>query len=121
MKSREDVSESGIEMLDLHGIEDENKRAKAIKRRLEDDRKKALRVKEAEDKADKKEQEKLQKSQEKSTKKGKRKMDPPSEPEGEPEEIHPVAVTPTNESSSHAPAYIKVLFWNFRVRGGPEI
>ena len=33
-KSREDVSESGIEMLDLHGIEDENEMAKAIKKTL---------------------------------------------------------------------------------------
>ena len=38
-----------------------------MKRRIEEDRKKALRVKEAEERADKKEREKLQKSLEKST------------------------------------------------------
>jgi hypothetical protein len=41
--SREDVRESGIEMLDLQGIEDDNERAKAMKRRIEEDQKKALR------------------------------------------------------------------------------
>jgi hypothetical protein len=66
-KLREDVGESGIEMLDLQGILDENERAKAMKRRIEEDRKKALRVKEAEEKADQKEREKNQKSLEKST------------------------------------------------------
>ena len=53
-KSREDVSEYGIEMLDLHGIENVNEKTKAKERRLEHDRKKALTVKEAEDKAEKK-------------------------------------------------------------------
>ena len=76
-KSRDAVGESGIEMVDLQGIEDENERAKAITRRIEEDRKKALRVKEAEERADQREREKLQKSQEKSTKKVKKKMDPP--------------------------------------------
>ena len=66
-KSREAVGESGIEMVDLQSIEDENERAKAMKRRIEEDRKKALRVKEAEERADQKEREKLQKSLEKST------------------------------------------------------
>ena len=50
-KSREAAGETGIEMVDLQCIEDENERAKAIKRRLEEDRKKALRVKEAEERA----------------------------------------------------------------------
>jgi hypothetical protein len=45
-----------------------------MKRRIEEDRKKALRVKEAEERVDQKEREKLQKSLEKSNKKGKRKM-----------------------------------------------
>jgi hypothetical protein len=72
-KSREDVGDNGIEMLDLQSIEDENERAKAMKRRIEEDRKKALRVKEAEERADKKEREKLQKSLEKPSKKGKKK------------------------------------------------
>ena len=75
--SREDVSESGIEMLDLQGIEDENEKAKAMKRHIKEDPKKTMRVKEAEERADQKEREKLQKSLEKSTKKGKRKMYPP--------------------------------------------
>ena len=76
-KSREAIGESAIEMVDLECIEDENERAKATKRCIEEDWKKSLKVKEAEDKADKKEREKLQQSLEKSTKKGKRKMDPP--------------------------------------------
>ena len=71
------VGESGIEMVDLQGIEDENERAKAMTRCIEDDRKKMLRIKEAEERADQREREKLQKSQEKSTKKVKKKMDPP--------------------------------------------
>jgi hypothetical protein len=41
-------------MLDLQGIEDENERAKAMKRRIEEDRKKTLQVKEAEERADQK-------------------------------------------------------------------
>ena len=88
-------------MLDLQGIEDENERAKAMKRRIEEDRKKALRVKEAEERADQKEREKLQKSLEKSTKKGKKKWTPPPEPEGK----SPVAPSPTYESGSHAPTF----------------
>jgi hypothetical protein len=100
-KSREDVGDNGIEMLDLQSIEDENERAKAMKRRIEEDRKKALRVKEAEERADQKEREKLQKSLEKPSKKGKRKMNPPPEPEGK----SPVAPSPTYESGSHAPTF----------------
>ena len=99
-KSREAISESAIEMVDLECIEDENERAKAMKQGIEEDRKKSLKVKEAEDKADQKEREKLQQSLEKSTKNGKRKMDPP-EPEGE----SAVAITPTYESGLHAPTY----------------
>ena len=64
-------------MLDLQSIEDENERAKAMKRRIEEDRKKAQRVKETEEKTDQKEREKLHRSLEKSTEKGKSKMDPP--------------------------------------------
>jgi hypothetical protein len=48
-------------------------RAKEMKQRIEDDRKKTLRVKEADEKTDLKKREKLQKSLEKSTKKGKKK------------------------------------------------
>ena len=100
-KSREVVGESGIEMVDLHGIENENERAKAIKRRIEEDRKKALRVKEVEERADQKEREKVQKSLEKSIKKVKKNMNPPQEPEGK----SPVAPSPTYESGSHAPTF----------------
>jgi hypothetical protein len=117
-RSREDVGDIGIEMLDLQAIKDDNERAKAVKRRIEEDRKKALRakavkrrieedrkkaqrVKDAEKRADKKEREKLQKSLEKSSKKGKRKMNPPPEPEGK----SPVAPSPTYESGSHAPTF----------------
>ncbi|KAG0571575.1 hypothetical protein KC19_VG023500 [Ceratodon purpureus] len=41
-KSREAIGESGIEMVDLAGIQDETERAKAIKRRIEEDRKRLL-------------------------------------------------------------------------------
>ena len=50
-KSREAIGESGEEMEDLKGIQDDNDRAKALKRRIEEDRKKALKVKEAKTKA----------------------------------------------------------------------
>jgi len=101
-KSREDVGDTGIEMLDLHAIEDENERAKAMKRPFEEDRKKALRVKEAEERVDKKEREKVEKTLEKSIKKGKKKMNPPPEPEGK----SPIAPSPTYEQSgSHAPTF----------------
>ena len=42
-------------MVDLQSIEDENERAKAMKRRFKEDRKKTLKVKEAKKRADKKE------------------------------------------------------------------
>ena len=100
-KSREDASESGIEMLDLQGIIDENERAKALKRYIEEDRKKALRVKEAEERAEQKEREKHLKSLEKSSRNGKKKMNPPPEPEGK----SPIAPSPTYESGSHAPTF----------------
>ena len=76
-KSREAIGESAVEMVDLECIEDENERAKAINRRLKEDRKKSLKVKEAEDKTDQKEREKLQQSLAKYTKKGKKEMDLP--------------------------------------------
>ena len=50
-KSCEALVESGEDMDDLKGIQDDNERAKALKRRIEEDRKKALKVKEAEEKA----------------------------------------------------------------------
>ena len=49
-KSREAVGESGVEMVDLLGIEDKHKRAKAILRHLEENKKKTLKMKEAEEK-----------------------------------------------------------------------
>jgi hypothetical protein len=64
-------------MIDLQGIEDEQERAKAMKRQLEEDQKKALRVKEVEERGDKKKRKKVQKSVKKSSRKGKRKMNPP--------------------------------------------
>jgi hypothetical protein len=98
-KSREDVGESGLEMLDLQGIQDENERAKALKRRIEEDGKKTLKVKEVEERAEQKKREKLEKSLEKSTKKDKKKMDPTQDPEGK----SPIVPSPTYESGSHAP------------------
>ena len=100
-KSREAVGESGVEMVDLQGIEDEHERAKALSRRLEEDRKKALRVKEAEEKAAQKEMEKLQKSLEKTNMRGKKKFHPPSEPQGK----SLVSPTPTTDSGSQAPTF----------------
>ena len=98
-KSREAVGESGVEMVDLQGIEDEHERAKALARRIEEDRKKSLKVKEAEEKAVQKEMEKLQKSLEKTNVRGKKKMHSHSEPEGK----SLVSPTPTNDSGSQAP------------------
>ncbi len=98
-KSREAVAESGVEMIDLQGIEDEHERAKALSRRLEEDRKKSLRVKELEEKAAARDMEKLQRSSEKTTIKGKRKMNPPSELEGK----SPPALSPTCDTGSNAP------------------
>ena len=63
-------------MVDLQGIEYENERAKALKRQIKEDRKKTLKVKEAEERADQKEREKVLKSLEKSTKKGIKNMNP---------------------------------------------
>ena len=100
-KSREAIGESGMEMVDLQCIEDENERENAMKRRIKEDQKKTQRVKKAEERADKKEREKLQKSLEKSTKKGKKNMNPPLEPEGK----SLIAPSPTYESGSHAPTF----------------
>ena len=100
-KSREAVGESGVEMVDLQGIEDENERAKALSRRIEEDRRKALRVKEAEEKAAQKDMEKLQRSLEKSNMRGKKKVTPHSEPEGK----SLVSPTPTNDSRSQAQSF----------------
>jgi hypothetical protein len=80
-KSREAIGESGEEMEDLKGIQDDNDRAKALKRRIEEDRKKALKVKEAEEKAHLKELERQEKATAKSTKKGKKKVATPREVE----------------------------------------
>ena len=98
-KSRDAVGESGVEMVDLQAIEDEHERAKALSRRLEEDRKKALRVKEAEEKAAQKELERIQKSLEKTSMRGKKKLNPPSEPEAK----FFVSPTRTNDSGSQAP------------------
>jgi hypothetical protein len=50
-KSRDAIEESGEEMQDLKSIEDDNDRVKALKRWIEEDRKKALKVKKAKEKA----------------------------------------------------------------------
>ena len=97
-KSRKAVGESGVEMVDLQGIEDEHERAKALSRRLEEDRKNELRVKDLEEKAAHREMEKLQKSLEKSSMKRKKKMNPPSDPEGK----SPTAPSRTCDSGSNA-------------------
>ena len=98
-KSREAVGESGADMVDLQGIEDEKVRAKAISRRLAEDKKKTLKVKKAEEKAAQKELAKLHNSLEKTNKRGKKKMNPPSEPEYK----SPPATSPTYDSGSKAP------------------
>ena len=78
------------------GIVDDNNRAKALKRRIEGDRKKAFKVKEAEENAHLKELEKQQKTIAKSTKKGKKNVTTP----GEVEMITHVQPSPTVDSGS---------------------
>jgi len=46
-KSREEIEESGDGMEDLDAIDDDTERSKALKRRLDSDRKKSQKVKEA--------------------------------------------------------------------------
>ena len=98
-KSCEALVESGEDMDDLKGIQDDNERAKALKRRIEEDRKKTLKVKEAEEKANLKELERQQKAAAKSTKKGKKKVTTP----GEVEMKSPVHRSPTVDSNSQIP------------------
>ena len=98
-KSREAIGESGEEMQDLKGIEDDNERAKALKRRIEEDRKKALKVKEAEEKAQLRELERQQKAAGKSAKKGKKKVTTPVEVEM----MNHVQPSPTVDSNSQIP------------------
>lgn len=95
-KSREAVGESGEEMHDLQGIEDEKQRAKALKKCIEEDRKKAQKVRDAEEKAEQRELEKQQKTAEKTSKKGKKKVNPPRETQGK----SPVIQSPTGDSGS---------------------
>jgi hypothetical protein len=80
-KSREAIGESGEEMQDLKGIDNDNDRVKALKRRIIEDRKKTLKVKEAEEKAHLKELKRQQKAAAKSTKKSKKKVSTPVEVE----------------------------------------
>ena len=47
-KPHETIGESGEDVDDLKGIKNDNERAKALRRHIEEDRKKALKVKEAE-------------------------------------------------------------------------
>ena len=85
-------------MVDLLGIEDKHKRAKAILRHLEENKKKTLKMKEAEEKAVQKEMAKLHNSLDKTNKRGKKMMNPPSEPEYK----SPPEPSPTYDSRSHA-------------------
>lgn len=61
-QSRKAIGVSGVEMIDLAAIEDEEAWEKAVKKRLESDRKKQQKVKEAEKKAEQKEKERLEKN-----------------------------------------------------------
>jgi hypothetical protein len=95
-KSREAIGESGEEMEDLKGIQDDNDRAKAFKRQIEEDRKKAIKVKEAEEKTYLKELERQEKTAAKWTKKGKKKVTTPVEVEM----VTPMQPSPTVDSGS---------------------
>ena len=99
-KSRQSVGECGEEMLDLNAIEDESAREKAVRRRLDSDRKKAQKVKEAEEKAEHREMEKLERAAEKAAKKGKKKVTTP----GVLDETIPVADASTVQSGSRIPS-----------------
>jgi hypothetical protein len=95
-KSYKAIGESGEEMQDLKGIEDDNDRAKALKRQIKEDRKKTFKVKEAKEKAHLKELERQQKATAKSTKKCKNKVTTPVEVEM----ISIVQPSPTVDSGS---------------------
>lgn len=73
-QSREAIGVSWVEMIDLDAIEDEDVWEKALNKRFESDRKKAQKVREAEEKAELKEKERLEKAAEKANKKGKKKV-----------------------------------------------
>ena len=97
-KSRQSLPESEEQMLDLNAIEDETARDKAVRRRLESDRKKAEKVKLAEEKADQKEKERLERAAEKAARKGKRKVSTP----GAEDDTVLVPAGSTVNSGSHA-------------------
>ena len=99
-KSRQALGESREEMVDLNTIEDDSAREKAVKRRLDSDRKKAQKVKEAEDKAEQKEKERLERAAEKAAKKGKKKVTTP----GPEDDAVPVAAGSTVNSDSRVPS-----------------
>lgn len=61
-------------MVDLEAIQDKEAREKAIRKRLQSNRKKAQKVKEAKEKAEQKEEETLDKATDKTTWKGKKKI-----------------------------------------------
>jgi len=75
-KYREEIDESGDGMEDLDAIEDDTERSKALKKRLDSDRKKSQRLKEAQDKAELKEQERLARLSEKGSRKSRRRATP---------------------------------------------
>jgi len=75
-KYREEIDESGDGMEDLDAIEDDTERSKAVKKRLDSDRKKSQKVKEAHERAQLKEQDRLARLSEKSSRRSKRKSTP---------------------------------------------
>ena len=99
-KSRQALCESREEMVDLNAIEDDTARDKAVRKRLESDRKKAQKVKEAEEKAEQKEKERLERAAEKAAKKGKRKVSTP----GPLDDAVPLAAGSTVHSESRVPS-----------------
>lgn len=73
-KSLDALDDTAVDMVDLDGIEDKEAREKAMKKRLESDKKKAQKVKDAEEKAEQREREKQERAAEKGKTKGKRKV-----------------------------------------------
>lgn len=73
-QSLDALDESAVAMVDLDAIEDKEARDKAVKKRLESDKKKAQKVKEAEEKKELREKERLERAGDKGKSKGKRKV-----------------------------------------------
>lgn len=73
-QSLDALDDTAVAMVDLEAIEDKEARDKAMKKRLESDKKKAQKVKEAEEKKEQKERERLERAADKGKSKGKRKV-----------------------------------------------